>query len=534
MSADTGRFRKIAGQRDLMSARHVFDPEAAVPDDFLFGVCNSPYHSEGGYNTPGGPHNNWSEWEQRGIIEPSCGANRFWDRWQDHIRKAQEIGLNTFRMGFEWSRLQPSMSPYEGAEPDWDESAFDRYAEIVGSIYAASMEPCITLHHFTHPAWIGPWLWTDEEKVDKFLGYIRRAVSGINRRLAASGYPAIRHYVVINEPYNTLAGPYLFGDAPPGTSKMDIAGFGKATMNLLAAYVKAYDIIYEVHEAERWREPHVAFNIVSYSLYEQDKWYFDLVRAPSLGVKREDVPPYLREMRRKYYDFLQPVALAHLTAKQVAYWNDIAAEYEKMYATFPLDSVLDALYQSPRAKKLDYIAIDCYDPFVFVTLGLESAEQSAGAESAIGGDRFDWTKLKFNPIVTREHLRMHGMDLPAEMPLYVQETTIGHNHQKFSIPEPRPDGLTVEKFLKRMLWECVRLIQEGIPLKGFFYWTLCDNYEWGTYASRLGLVEYDYRNDVIKDTDAFGAPNLRIYGDLIMAMRSNSMERRLGAFHGMH
>lgn len=490
-----------------------------LPADFLFGVCNSPYHSEGGYNTENGPHNNWSEWEQCGYIEMSGEANRFWEDWQPHIQKAKEAGLNVFRMGFAWERMQPSSSPYEAPEPAWDESAFDRYAEIVSAVYDAGMEPCITLHHFTHPAWLGPFLWTYDRKVERFLGYIRRAVTETNCRLVRAGHPAIRYYVVFNEPYNAVAGPYLFGDAPPGTVKNDIAGFGRATINMLWAYVQSYDIIYDIYEAHGWRQPHVAFNIVSYSIYEQDKWYLDIIRAPSLDVPRQDVPAYLQQNREAFYAFVRPLAQKHLTEPQMAYWEKMARQYEQMYAGFPCDKLLDALYRSPRKRKLDYVAIDCYDPFIFVTLGVKGENQPP-VEKPIGADRFDWTKLSFNPEVTREHLRMHAQGLSAGVPLYILETTIGHNQKKFSVPEPRPDSLTVEKFLKRILSECIRLIQEGVPLQGFLYWTLCDNYEWGTYTSRLGLVEYDYQHHIIKDTDAFGAPNLQIYRDLIAALRS--------------
>jgi beta-glucosidase/6-phospho-beta-glucosidase/beta-galactosidase len=489
-----------------------------LPEGFLFGVCNSPYHSEGGYNTLTGPHNNWSIWEQNGWIERSGDTNRFWTDWQPHIDAAQSAGLNVFRMGIEWARLQPASAPDEAPAPAWDPTAVDRYAEILAAVYRAGMEPCITLHHFTHPGWLGPLMWTDAAKVARFLDFVRYAVGEVNARLATAGFPAIRHYVVFNEPYNALAGPYLFGDAPPGTIKDDRAGFGQATVAMLRAYVEAYDLIYDLHEAHGWRAPHVGFNIVSYSLYELDKWYLDVVRAPALGVPRAQVPDHLAAQRAAFEAALHPLARARLTPTKLAYWQAIAEHNRALYAGFDLEPLLDALYRSPRARKLDYIAIDCYDPFVFATLGAAAAAAPEPARP-IGADRFDWTKLSFDPDVTREHLRLHGRDL-TDIPLYVLETTIGHNHKRGGPPEPRPDGLTVAVFLRRMLSECVRLIRDGIPLHGFLYWTLCDNYEWGTFTSRLGLVEYDYKQHLIKDTDAFGAPNLRQFADLIGVLRA--------------
>jgi 6-phospho-beta-galactosidase len=500
-----------------------------LPEGFIFGVCNSPYHSEGGYNTENGPHNNWSLWEQEGYIEISGSTNRFWDDYMPHINKATETGLNTFRMGFEWGRVQPSSNPHAAPDPDWDDSAFDRYAEIVGAVYDAGMEPCITLHHFTHPAWIGPYLWDNEANVDKFMGYIEKTITEVNSRLVSAGHPAIRFYVTFNEPFNALHGPYISGGAPPGRSDEDVAAFGRATVNMLWAHAKTYDFIHDLYQTNGWRQPHVGYCIVSYSLYELDKMYLDVMRAPSLGVEQTELDSWLVARRAAFDRDFEPLARRRLTDTQLEYWNKLKNEYWQMYAGFDYSKLFDTLYRSSRSNKLDYIAIDCYDPFAIVTLADIFDKSEKEGDDTIGGDRFDWTKLAFYPDIVREHLRLHGKEL-TDIPLYILETTIGNNQPKFGEPESRPDGLTRAIFLKEILRESIQLIQDGIPLQGFLYWTLCDNYEWGTYTSRLGLVEYDYQNDVIKDTDAFSAPNLKIFKKLIAAMQSNDPAKIRAAF----
>lgn len=500
-----------------------------LPEDFVFGVCNSPYHAEGGYNTKDGPHNNWSVWENTGAIEKSGEANRFWDDYVPHINKARETGLNTFRMGFEWGRVQPSSSPYEAADPTWDDAAFDRYADIVSAAYAVGMEPCITLHHFTHPAWIGPYLWDDDAKVEKFLAYIEKVIIEVNTRLVSAGHRAISFYVTFNEPFNALHGPYISGGAPPGRSEEDVEAFGKATVNMLWAHVKTYDFIYDLYQTMGWRQPHVGFCIVSYSIYELDKMYFDIIRAPSLGIKQAAVNSFLQANKATFNQDFEPLARERLNDSQFEYWNKLKVVYGQMYSQFDYSKLLNTMYESRRPSKLDYIAIDCYDPFAIVTLADMFNKSEKTGDDTIGGDRFDWTKLAFYPDIVREHLRIHGKDL-ADIPLYILETTIGHNQPKFGQPEPRPDGLTRAIFLKEILRESIQLIQDGIPLKGFLYWTLCDNYEWGTYTSRLGLVEYDYENHLIKDADAFGEPTLQIFANLIASLQSNDSDKIKQAF----
>lgn len=502
-----------------------------LPEGFLFGVCNSPYHSEGGYNTPDGPHNNWSAWEAAGIIERSGETNRFWDDWRPQIETAARAGLNLFRMGFDWARLQPASSPDEGPEPAWDEQAFDRYAEIVGAVYDAGMEPCITLHHFTHPAWLGPHVWIDDANVALFIGYTRRAVGEVNARLVRAGYPPIWMYVTFNEPFNALAGPYLFGDAPPGNVRRDEAAFETATVNMLTAHVHCYDLIHDLYAANGWREPHVAFNIVSYSVYEIDQWYLDVVRARSLGVRREQLPAFLKARRHAFNAAMNPLARQRLDPFQRWYWATVRSRYQTMYHRFDLGALLDAIYASPRARKLDYIGIDCYDPFALAAVSFADVYQRPPAPAGIGGERFDWTRLAFDPASMREHLRHHGVGL-GDLPLYVLEITIGHNQPRGGRAEPRPDGMTRDRLLQESLREVVALLRAGTPLQGYLYWTLCDNYEWGTYRSRLGLVEYDYERHQIKETDAFGVPTLALFHDLITALRAGdpeAIEQTLGA-----
>jgi beta-glucosidase/6-phospho-beta-glucosidase/beta-galactosidase len=504
-----------------------------LPQGFVFGVCNSPYHSEGNFNTPTGPHNNWSQWENNGLIEKSGETNRFWDNYQNHIQKAAEIGLDVFRMGFAWERVQPSSSMVAAPEPDWDEAAFQRYAETMGAVYESGMEPCITLHHFTHPGWIGPHLWPDDHLVEKFLGFVERTVTEVNTRLVEQGYPAIRFFVTFNEPFNCLVGSYLGAGSPPIKPREDEIGFAKATVNMLYAHVRAYDIIYDLYEKSGWHQPHIAFNVVSYSIYELEKWYLDIVRAPSLGIPRNEVDAYLQEKKQIFNTAITPVARRRLNDFQFCYWDRLRDENAHRYARFNTTKLLDALYTSTRPTKLDYIGIDTYDPFALASVTFDDVYDKPEPTEGQIDPRFDWTLLSFDPDVMREHLAIHGQDLlsdGSDIPLYILETTIGNNQKLNAEPKPRPDGVTRELFLKASLRVVIELIQQGFPLKGFLYWTLCDNYEWGTYTSRLGLVEYDYQKHTILDTDAFGLPMLQIYKDLITAMRISDPEQIKAAF----
>jgi hypothetical protein len=115
-----------------------------LPDGFRFGVATSAFQIEGGLNGPGEPANNWVCWEREGRVELSGIAVDFWNRYEEQLDLAAALGCDTFRLGLEWARIEPE----EGAI---DETALDRYAQILDACVERGLEPLITLNHFTRP-----------------------------------------------------------------------------------------------------------------------------------------------------------------------------------------------------------------------------------------------------------------------------------------------------------------------------------------------------------------------------------------------
>lgn len=137
-------------------------------DQFLWGATVSPHQVEG-YN-----ENNWTEWEKNNAeslaesAESELGSLEIWDkisdqatsqqnyisgkaidhkeRFKQDIQLAQEIGLQVFRFGIEWSRIEPS-------EGEFSEEAINYYQDYINEVKSRGMEPIITLWHFTNPQW---------------------------------------------------------------------------------------------------------------------------------------------------------------------------------------------------------------------------------------------------------------------------------------------------------------------------------------------------------------------------------------------
>ena len=115
-------------------------------------MATSGYQVEGGYNGDGEPHNNWAAWEGAGRAARSGLACDFWRHPEEALDRAAAIGCNAFRLSVEWARLEPRPGVF-------DVAALDRYAEILAMCAARGLEPIVTLHHFTHPFWLGEEFW---------------------------------------------------------------------------------------------------------------------------------------------------------------------------------------------------------------------------------------------------------------------------------------------------------------------------------------------------------------------------------------
>ena len=511
--------------------RFDLDPAAyRLPPGFLFGVCTSAYHSEGGYNVPGGPHNHWAGWEASGHTERSGEANRFWDDPEPYVEKAASLGLNAFRFGIEWARVQPSRSPEPlppgAAPPPVDEGALDRYAEVVGLVYDAGMEPVVTLWHFTNPAWVGDDLWLRPEKVALFEDYVATMLTGVNRRLAEAGHPALRFLVTINEPFNAAAGPYLGRDHPPGRGD-DLDSFGTMLVALLASHVRLYNRVHDLHARAGWRAPHVGFNSVTYAFYEIDKVVWDLVRSRERGVRRADVGPYLAERKRRFEAVYDRVAGHRLGPLQRVYWRQFRKGVAAKFAGLDFGPLFDALDAAPRDRAVDYVAVDAYDPFLLAEPVLDNPFRTHTPTEPKG--RRPWWEWPFSPDVFRESVRTHADDAGG-LPCYVLETNVVHRQERGGAAMPRPDGLTRSRFLRESLREVMRLGTEGVRVDGYFYWSLTDNYEWGSYALRMGLLEYDYDAHRILDADGLGDPTAATLRLLVGALQSGDPARVRYAF----
>ncbi len=203
------------------------------PDDFLFGTATAALQIEGGDT-----NNNWYRWAEQGHIKDHTSpirANDHWKRFKEDIELLAEMGVQTHRMGLEWSRIEPEPGKFS-------REGIEHYIEEISLLRKHNIRPLVTLYHFSHPLWFEDnGGWENEKSISDFLRYVEFVVTNLKH--------LVSDWVTINEPNVYLSYGYVLGSWPPG--KQDSNAMLRAGRNLSLAHIDAYKLIHSLRQTEK-------------------------------------------------------------------------------------------------------------------------------------------------------------------------------------------------------------------------------------------------------------------------------------------
>ncbi len=456
-----------------------------LPDDFLFGVATAGFQIEGGYNGPGEPRNNWFRFETEGRVEPSGVAVGFWDDYERHLDRVAATGCNAFRFSVEWARVEPSAG-------EIDTEALARYRAIADACHERGIEPLVTLHHFTHPWWLGEDFWQREEAPERFAAWAQIAVGALSER--------VRHWVTVNEINICAIQTWLTGDFPPA-KVASVAATARAMDHLLAGHVLAYEVIHAARP-----DAIVGMNNFVFSLYELDRLHTDVLSARAHGVDRAALRGWLVERRASHR-----VAFSHVAGPERLLR---AFSGRRLDLDRALPRTVEAVYASPHTRTLDHVQVDWYNAIT------SSHFRMPGHRSAGGRNWLPVRALWDDP--PKPDVLTEVLPLSAEegIPLWVVENGLC-NRVRNGRSHARLDGWDRPRYLQAHLRALMELHDRGHDIGAYFHWTLADNYEWGSYEPRFGLYGVDRARGVRwSDRDAMGHDAAGAYRRLIDGLRS--------------
>ena len=165
------------------------------PDAFLWGTATSTTQIEGHVN------NEWTGFVARD--GNTCGiACNSYHKYAEDIQWMRQLGVNSYRMGVEWSRLQ------DKAQGPLHQAELARYVDQLDQLNAAGIVPMVVLHHFSNPPWINDrGGWTNAGTIPAFVDYVTKLAAALRGR--------VRFWNTFNEPDTYASCGYLIGEFPP-------------------------------------------------------------------------------------------------------------------------------------------------------------------------------------------------------------------------------------------------------------------------------------------------------------------------------
>lgn len=431
---------------------------AQFPEDFIFGVATSAYQIEGATKRDGRGPSIWDAFSNMPgrVYKRHNGdiACEHYDRWEQDLDLIQALGVDAYRFSIAWPRVIPNGV---GAI---NEPGLDFYDRLVDGILERGLQVFPTLYHWDLPLNLaGYGGWTSRDTAYAFAEYARVVTQRLGDRFDT--------VTTFNEPWCACHLSHLFGVHAPGEKNLEATLHAVHTMNLAHGLAV---------QAIRSEQPDVPVGIV--------------LNPTSIAAASDDKAD--KDAAERQFQFDNGVFFGPLFngSYDQAFMDDLGS-------MMPIQSEDMAIIQQP----LDFWGVNYYTP-ISVADHSDNNKVFPRAKLVRATDRKDRTDIGWeigafglSQLLTQVYERY---DLP---PVYVTENGACYNTGLSD--DGRVHDAKRTQYLDEHLTEAAKIIASGIDLRGYFAWSLMDNFEWAEgYNMRFGLVHVDYDTQVrtIKDS----------------------------------
>jgi beta-glucosidase len=413
------------------------------PAGFVWGAATASYQIEGAWREDGKGESIWDRFSHTPskIENGDTGdvAADHYHRWQSDVQLMADLGLKAYRFSIGWPRILPQ--GYGKVEP----RGLDFYNRLVDGLLAAGIEPYATLYHWDLPqALQDRGGWPARDTAQAFAEYAEVVARSLGDR--------VKHWMTLNEPWVSAVLGYMAGVHAPG--HQDLGEAAAATHHLLLGHGLAVPVIRRDSAAAR------VGIVLNYSpAYPASDREEDILAAQMSDVV----------VQRTYLD---PLA-GRPYPSELAQIGQVSMD---MIEPGDMETI---------ANPIDFLGLNNYTREV-VRHGREFALDSAEGEN-VERTEMGW---EVYPEGIYEMLMRVTREYPFKA-LYITENGAAFADQVG--PSGKVDDPRRVSFLKRYLTQVARAIEDGAPLRGYFVWSLIDNFEWAHgFSKRFGLVYVDY------------------------------------------
>ena len=413
-----------------------------LPQDFLVGAATAAHQVEG--NNIHSDYWAMEHMKYGNFNEPSLDAVDHYNRYEEDIKMVAEAGLNAYRFSIEWARIEPEQGVY-------DENEIEHYRKVLTCCRENGVEPIVTMMHFTSPKWlIENGGWENEATVEAFKNYCQYVTEQLGD---------LMHYVcTINEAnmgiqvaaisarYRAQMMAKMQQMQQGGAEeKKDLEGTAQVGMNfndMMANMQKQKEENVEIFGTDTLQ------TFVSARTPEGDMLVIRAHQAAKAAMKA--VKPELQiGLTLSLHDIQAQEGGEEIAAKE---WVDEFTHYV------------------PYIKEDDFFGLQNYSRSLIGPNGILPVPE--GAETT----QMDY---EYYPEGLEHVIRRVYEEMP--MPIMVTENGIA-----------TADDTRRVAYIQTAMKGVENCIQDGIPVKGYMYWSMMDNFEWQKgFGMTFGLISVD-------------------------------------------
>lgn len=429
------------------------------PEDFLWGSATSSYQIEGAHDADGKGESIWDRFSHTPgkVYNNDHGdiACDHYHRFREDIALMKEIGLDSYRFSISWPRIMP-----EG-KGRVNQKGMDFYKRLVEELLKNDIQPAVTLYHWDLPQSLqdkGGWL--NRDIVNYFAEYSRVVFEALGDRIPL--------WITHNEPWVVSFLGYGSGEHAPGIK--DNAKAIQAAHHLLVSHgltVKRYRSL--------GLDGDIGITLNLTKAYPATDSVQDRKAAERMEAFINDwfLSPIFKG---KYPDVLVPL-------------------YEKEFGKPEMkEGDLELIKQ-----EIDFLGINYYTR----SLIKDAPEGDFLKISAVKNEGSEYTEMDWEVYPKGLYdLLVHLNDNYTDKPLYITEN--GSSYPDKLDKEGKVHDESRINYLRQHFISARKAIERGVPLKGYYVWSLMDNFEWAHgYSKRFGLIYVDYDNQqkrILKDS----------------------------------
>ena len=450
---------------------------SGFPKNFTWGSATAAYQIDGNWDRDGKGPSIWDQFtHQPGrIFENQNGdvACDHYRRWRDDVGLLRDLGVDAYRLSLAWTRLLPTGT----GKPNAKGLAF--YDKLIDALLAANITPWVTLYHWDLPLALqerGGFL--NRDFVEWFGDYATLVAAKLGDR--------VKHWITINEPQVVVGLGLQDGVHAPGL-KLPYADCLLAAHHVLMGHGRAVQALRAGCSG---------------------KIKVSLANCGPVAMPATESARDIEAARKMYFAATTP------NMWNLSWWADPIA-----FGQYPADGLKAHAAHLPEiragdmkliAQPVDYLAVNTYNGYA-VRAGRGGKPERIPGGWGTGNPRgtLPWLEISDAALYWAAGYQTERYQLPL---VFTENGFCNTDfvHRDGAVHDPQRID-----FLGRYLGGLQRAVRDGVPVEGYFYWSLLDNLEWSEgYKDRFGLVHVDYNTQQRTPKDSY-----HWYRDLIATSR---------------